>query len=337
MDGVLAIDGSQGEGGGQVLRTALSLSAILGRPVRIGKIRAGREKPGLKRQHLTCVRAVAEICGADVSDVDVGAMTLDFRPGPIHGGEYRFDIGTAGSVTLVAQTVIPVLLKADAPSSVTITGGTHVPFAPVWEFFAETYLPQLRAMGAEVEAEIRSHGFYPAAGGEIRLSVRPFDPAKANCGWSLEAPGKIRGGTAIGIVSNLPRDIAEEEVAIVEKKLLELSLRPEVRAVGSPGPGNCCMARLDFENTSVVFSEIGTHDRSRRAVANGVVSRVREFLGSGAAAERHLADQLLLPAAVLLCRRGGPETLRIAIEKETRHFATNRDVIAAFYGNQLTN
>ena len=331
MDKTMTIDGSQGEGGGQVLRTSLSLSAITGTGVRLVKIRASREKPGLKRQHLTCVRAVAAICGAEVSDVEVGAKELDFRPGPIRSGEYRFDVGTAGSVTLVAQTVIPVLLMADAPSSVTITGGTHVPFAPVWEFFAETYLPELRRMGARVEAEIESCGFYPAAGGAVRLRVWPFAAGDANQDWSFTSLGEYKGCLAVGAVSNLVRAIAETEAEIVAEKLA--SHRQDVREVASPGPGNYCLARLDFERASVVFSEVGTYDRSRKAVANSVVSQARRFQKSGAAVERHLADQLLVPAAVLLGRRGTPEDLGIAIEKETLHFTTNRDVIAAFYGN----
>ena len=159
MDSEVRIDGSQGEGGGQVLRTSLSLSAAYGKPFEMLKIRANRDKPGLKRQHLTCVRAVAQICGAQVEGDEVGSMRLSFKPGKIKGGTYQFDIGTAGSVTLVAQTVIPVLLRAEEPSTVTITGGTHVPFAPIWEFFSETYLPELRRMGARVEAELEQCGF----------------------------------------------------------------------------------------------------------------------------------------------------------------------------------
>lgn len=162
MKDAVAIDGTRGEGGGQMLRTSLTLSAVTGRPFAMTDIRARREVPGLKRQHLTCVRAAAEICGAEVVGDEAGSMRLEFTPGPIRGGEYRFDVGTAGSVTLVAQTVLPMLLMADAPSSVTITGGTHVQWAPIWEFFAVVYLPQLRAMGAEVEAELVHHGFYPA-------------------------------------------------------------------------------------------------------------------------------------------------------------------------------
>ena len=152
MNDPITIDGSQGEGGGQILRTSLALSAAYDKPFEMVNIRAKRDKPGLKRQHLTCVRAVAQICGAQVEGDEVGSMRLSFKPGKIKGGTYQFDIGTAGSVMLVAQTVIPVLLRAEEPSTVTITGGTHVPFAPIWEFFSETYLPELRRMGARVAA-----------------------------------------------------------------------------------------------------------------------------------------------------------------------------------------
>ena len=158
-----------GEGGGQILRTSLSLAAITKCELSLKNIRARREKPGLKRQHLTCVSAVAEICDAEVSDITVGSRELEFAPRAIKAGDYRFDVGTAGSVTLVAQTIIPVLLKADGVSTVTITGGTHVPFAPTWEFFELCYLPELRRMGAEVEAKLETPGFYPAAGGVVTM------------------------------------------------------------------------------------------------------------------------------------------------------------------------
>ena len=331
MNKLITIDGTQGEGGGQILRTSLSLSAITQTPFRMVNVRARREVPGLKRQHLTCVRAVAEVCGAQVEGDEVGSLALSFSPDPIRGGEYRFDVGTAGSATLVAQTVLPVLLMADIPSSVTISGGTHVQWAPIWEFFAFAYLPQLRAMGAEVETELIRHGFYPAAGGEIRLSIKPFDKARANKSWSFTGLGDYRGGRVVGIVSNIPRVIAENEAEIVSHKLPDLSLRQEVLEAQSPGPGNCCFAQLDFANASVVVSEVGSYNRSRKAVANGVVSQVRRFLKAGAAVEEHLADQLLVPLAVLLSRHGdSPEKLGMTIEKETLHYTTNRDVIGRF-------
>ena len=343
MKDVITIDGSQGEGGGQVLRTSLSLSAITGAEIEFVKIRAGREKPGLKRQHLTCVKAVAEICGAKASEVGVGSMELELKPGPVKGGDYRFDIGTAGSVTLVAQTVIPVLLKADAPSTVTITGGTHVPFAPIWEFFAETYLPELRRMGARVEAELVQPGFYPAAGGVVKLRVWPFDEKAGLAVYDLMSLGEYRGGKVVGVVSALPEAIADAEVGIVGKQLKDLELKREIRTVEAFGPGNYCYVQLDYERGSVVFSSVGTFDKSRKAVANEVVKAVRDFLKAGKACEKHLADQLLVPLNVLV---GGERQLKqvgaywedlvwhpnwkLDIQKETLHYKTNQEVIAEF-------
>ena len=328
----------------------MSLSAITGTEVELVKIRAGREKPGLKRQHLTCVKAVAEICGAKVSEAAVGSMELEFKPGPIKGGDYRFDIGTAGSVTLVAQTVIPVLLKADKPSTVTITGGTHVPFAPIWEFFAETYLPELRRMGVKIEAELVQPGFYPAAGGVVKLKVWPYGAGGTDGAgacqdkqpYSLIDLGEFRGGKVVGVVSALPVAIAEAEAGIVGKQLRELGLKSEVRTVEAFGPGNYCYVQLDYERCSVVFSSVGTYDKSRKAVGNEVVRSVRDFLKAGKACEKHLADQLLLPLNLLVGGERKWETdglwedlvwhpnWSVEVQKETLHYTTNRDVIAEF-------
>ena len=337
MNDFIEIDGSQGEGGGQVLRTSLTLSAVTGRPVRIEKIRAGREKPGLKRQHLTCVKAVAEICGAKVSEVEVGSSELEFVPGEIKGGDYRFDVGTAGSVTLVAQTVLPVLIKAAAPSSVTITGGTHVPFAPIWEFFAETYLPELRRMGVRVEAELDTCGFYPAAGGVAKLRVWPLAEGAAPSRYELTNLGEFLGGKVVGVVSGISDSIAEAEVGIVGAQLRELGLAQETRRVESFGPGNYCYAQLDYERGSVVFSSVGTYSKSRKAVGHEVVTGVRDFVKSGKACEKHLADQLLVPLEMIV---GGHSEYNsgfewhshwgLAVQKETKHFTTNRDVISKF-------
>lgn len=328
------IDGSQGEGGGQILRTSLSMGAVTGTGIAFKKIRAGRSKPGLKRQHLTCVKAVAEICGAQVSDVAVGSMELDFRPGVIKAGDYRFDVGTAGSVTLVAQTIIPVLLKADGVSTVTITGGTHVPFAPIWEFFAETYLPELRRMGARIEAELECCGFYPAAGGVVKLRVWPFDETRRLKHFELTELGAFRGGKVVGVVSAIPADIAEAEVGIVKNQLRELELESEVRTVDALGPGNYCYARLDYERSSIVFSGVGTYGKSRKAVANEVVRAVRDFLRAGKACEKHLADQLQLPLREFV---GGEwymddynDHWSLDVQRETLHYTTNRTVLGLF-------
>ena len=337
MADVIEIDGSVGEGGGQVLRTALSLAAITGQEVSFSNIRARREKPGLKRQHLTCVNAVAEICGAKVSGNEVGSMDLEFAPKEIKGGDYRFDVGTAGSVTLVAQTVIPVLLKADTPSSVTITGGTHVPYAPIWEFFSLAYLPELRRMGARVEAEMECCGFYPAAGGVIKLRIWPFDESKKPERYELNDLGAYKGGKVVGVVSAIPKSIAEAEVGIVRNQLRELNLTPEVREIESFGPGNYAYVQLDYERVSVIVSGVGTYNKSRKAVGNEVVQQVREFLKTGKACEKHLADQLLLPAALLFGERryyrDGEvfDDWHVEVQKETSHFLTNQNIIDRFF------
>lgn len=340
MDSEVRIDGSKGEGGGQMLRTSLSLSAAYGKPFEMLNIRAKRDKPGLKRQHLTCVRAIAQICGAQVEGDEVGSMRLSFKPGKIKGGTYQFDIGTAGSVMLVAQTVIPVLLRAEEPSTVTITGGTHVPFAPIWEFFAETYLPELRRMGARVEAELEQCGFYPAAGGVVKLRIWPYDETKRPARYELTDLGAYKGGTVEGVVSHIPRSIAEAEVGIVGNQLRDLALERVVREVDALGPGNYCCARLRYERATVVISAIGTYGKSRKSVANEAAHQIRDFVKSGKACEKHLADQLLVPLHLFV----GTElewsdgwqnyidanAWNLAIQKETSHYTTNETVIAAF-------
>ena len=338
MTDPITIDGSQGEGGGQMLRTSLTLSAAYGKPLEMVNIRAKREKPGLKRQHLTCVRAVTQICGAQVEGDEVDSMRLSFKPGKITGGTYQFDIGTAGSVTLVAQTVIPVLLRADEPSTVTITGGTHVPFAPIWEFFAETYLPELRKMGARVEAELEQCGFYPAAGGVVKLHIWPYDETKRPERYDLTDLGAYRGGTIEGVVSHISRSIAEAEVGIVGNQLRDLAFERVVRDVDALGPGNYCCVRLRYDRATIVISAVGTYGKSRKAVANEVAHQIRDFVKSGKACEKHLADQLLVPLHLFFgwdkewddnyeCR---VTNWSLAIQKETNHFTTNQLVISAF-------
>ena len=171
MNKSIEIDGSFGEGGGQILRSSLTLSMITGRAFRIKNIRAGRAKPGLMRQHLTCVRAAAEMSGARVKGAEIGSQSLVFEPGAIKGGVYDFSIGTAGSTMLVLQTVLPALLMADAKSSVTLRGGTHNMNAPPYDFIEKAFFPVLRQMGAQVEASLKTYGFHPAGGGEVCVEI----------------------------------------------------------------------------------------------------------------------------------------------------------------------
>lgn len=325
MDNIKAIelDGSAGEGGGQILRTALALSAVSGRAFRIRHIRAGREKPGLKRQHLAAVRAVAEICGARMEGAELGSMELAFVPGKPRGGRYRFDIGSAGSAVLVAQTVLPVLLRADAPAEVTVTGGTHVPYAPTWEFFAESFLPQVRSMGARVEAECGSYGFYPAGGGCIRLRTEPFRDADAHP-FVLEDAGPLRRGRVCAVVSGLPRTIAKAETDILQEKFPRLALERDVRTVESPGPGNAAWIALEHDRVTALASEIGVFNLSRKTVAHRVMNAVRKYLKTGAPVGAHLSDQLAVPIVAFAGEA------RYVKGKDTSHETTNWNTVRAF-------
>ena len=326
---IVNIDGSQGEGGGQMLRTSLSMSAATGRPFEMANVRAKRTAPGLKRQHLTCLRAAAEVCGARIEGDEVGSQRVAFRPGRIVAGRYRFDIGTAGSVTLVAQTVLPILLCADGASEVTITGGTHVPMSPCWEYFEKTYLPQLRKMGAEVEAHLVKHGFYPAGGGEVVLKIRPWTEAKA---YDVTDSGSFREARVVARVANLPADIAAAEVEIVASQLPALAMRTESGSVESIGPGNYCTLELSYDQVTMVCSDIGTHDRSRKAVANTVALAAKSYLKSGGVADEHLSDQLLLPIALAGDRlpAGTPWGVFTMPRHRSLHFDTNWSVLRKF-------
>ena len=177
---MLSLDGSYGEGGGQILRTALSLAALTGVPVRIEGIRARRSKPGLRPQHLTAVQAVARISQAEVTGAHLGSQALTFKPRTPQGGHYRFDVaettGSAGAVTLVAQALLPPLLKAEAPATVILKGGTHVPWSPPAHYLSHVFLPALASMGAEVEMTLERWGWYPRGGGEVRLTIRGGPP-----------------------------------------------------------------------------------------------------------------------------------------------------------------
>jgi RNA 3'-terminal phosphate cyclase (ATP) len=202
---VIEIDGSFGEGGGQILRSSLALAIVTGQPVRLSNIRAGRRKPGLMRQHLTAVNAAAAICGATVDGERIGATELTFTPGAVRAGEYQFSIGTAGSTTLVLQTVLLPLLTAGGPSRIVLEGGTHNPFAPPFDFLERAYLPLINRMGPNVRATLERPGFYPAGGGRIAIEIEPatglhgFDVVRARRRRAASRPG--RGGESFIAIS----------------------------------------------------------------------------------------------------------------------------------------
>ena len=318
---MIRIDGSFGEGGGQILRTSLSLSLATGKAFRIEKVRAGRERPGLLRQHLTAVLAAAEVGGAEVQGATLGSTELTFSPGPIRAGEYRFSVGTAGSGTLVFQTILPALMLAAESSRIVIEGGTHNNAAPPFDFLARTFVPLLERMGPKVQLQFERYGFYPAGGGRFCAEIQP---AKALKGLHIGERGEIISRRSIGVVANLPRHIAQREVETVGKML---NWGPESFSVeesrNSAGPGNIVMIEIGSADVTEIFSAFGQVGLSAEKVASIAARDARGYLVSRAAAGEHLTDQLLLPIA--LAGAGS-----FTAEKINMHARTNMTVISQF-------
>lgn len=292
------VDGSQGEGGGQVLRTAVSLATLTGEPTRVENIRANRSNPGLRPQHQTAVRACAKICRAETDGIEVGSETIVFEPRTRpQAGDWAFSVGTAGSVTLVLQTLIPPLLRADAPSELTVEGGTHTLKAPTWEYFERTYLPALERTGATLDAEIERYGFYPKGGGCIRVEIEP--PAEDFVPIELRERGELRRVEATSLLLGLPDHIAtrELETFVAETGYPGIETRTDI--VDQPGTtGNVLYAEIASEALTEVFSEMGKKGRPAETVATRLAERVRRYLQSDAPVGPHLADQLVLPISM---------------------------------------
>lgn len=323
----IIIDGTEGEGGGQVLRTSLSLSAITGKPVRIENVRGRRKKPGLFRQHLTAFKAAVEICDAQMEGAELGSSEIAFHPGKIKGGDYEFSIGSAGATNLVSQTILPILAHADTASDVKISGGTHNQWAPTFDFFDQAFLPLFRKMGGRASAELEAYGFYPAGGGAIRMTVKPTIETHA---LALEDRGKRTGENVVAVVANLKRDIANRELKTLIKDLNLSTDQGKIIHAEGPGPGNAVTLFLAHENVTEVFVGLGEHGVRAEAVAKKVVHQAQKYLpatdGSGkisTAVGEHLADQLLLPMAVF----GGGVFTTTDISQHTR---TNIDIIKRF-------
>ncbi len=318
------IDGSEGEGGGQIVRSSLTLSIATGTPVRISNVRAGRKKPGLMRQHLTAVRAAATVGEAEVTGDAVGSTELTFRPTAVVPGEHRFAVGTAGSATLVLQTVLPVLLTADGPSRLVLEGGTHNPFAPPFEFLERACLPLVNRMGPRVTATLEACGFYPAGGGRFVVEVTPTLKLS---GLELLDRGDPVNHHAVAVVANLDPRIAEKELAVVAERLGWEPERLRVSARKGPGPGNVLLLTIEHTNVTEVFAGFGEVRRSAKAVGNLAVDQARAYLAGTAPVGPFLAHQLLLPAA-LAAAGGAPSAYRIA--RATRHLRTHVDLVRKF-------
>jgi RNA 3'-terminal phosphate cyclase (ATP) len=324
---MIIIDGSQGEGGGQILRTSLALSLITGQPFRIEKIRAGRKKPGLLKQHLTCTQAATEIGQAEVSGAELGSQQLDFAPTGIHAGRYSFHVGTAGSTSLVLQSVLPALWLADGPTEIVLEGGTHNPFAPPCPFLQSAFLPLINRLGPRVEAELERPGFYPAGGGRVAYHVTPTEKLQP---LSLTKRGKLLSQRATAIVANLPAHIAERELRHIGRKLnwkddcLRADLINDKR-----GPGNVVALEIECEKVTEVFTGFGERGRPAEEVAYQALIQAKHYLASEAATGEYLADQLLLPLALA---GGGAFTANTL----SSHTKTNIETIQKFLDVRFT-
>jgi len=323
---MVRIDGSLGEGGGQVLRSSLSLSMVTGTPFTLENIRAGRKKPGLLRQHLTCVRAAQAVSGAGVFGAELRSSSLRFEPGPMIPGSYDFAVGTAGSAMLVMQSVLPALIAAGETFELRLEGGTHNPYAPPYDFVERAFLPQMARLGARVEIALARHGFFPAGGGCVRVKVEPAEEFRP---LDLTERGEVVRKQATGIVAHLPTSIVERELETVERRLSwGRNAWRVVETDDSAGPGNVLLIELEHENVTEICTGFGEHRVRAEAVAEKTVKSLREYLRGTAPVGRYLADQLMVPMAVTA---GG----RFRAVKLTRHARTNIDIVHAFLPDRI--
>ena len=328
---MIEIDGSFGEGGGQIVRSSLALSAVTGHAFTIKNIRAGRKKSGLKRQHVVGVKAAAQICNAKVTGDELESSQITFDPGPIQGGDYRFQINSAGSTTLVAQTVLPALMLAGQPSTVSISGGTHNPGAPPFDFLDRVYLPQLNKFGAMVTANLQSHGFYPAGGGEIQLTIEPASQLRA---IDLLERGSKPTPAVTSFVSSLPRHIAERECDVIRGKSNWKSSCFEIVEVEKPvGPGNVVLIELASKNVAAMFTGIGKQGVTAERVARSVYRDAAKYLETDVPVGEFLADQLLLPMG-LAASQGRESSFRTAVLSS--HSETHIEILKRFLDIEIT-
>lgn len=316
---MVVIDGSQGEGGGQIVRTALALSVLTGTPVTLERVRAGRAKPGLKRQHLTAVQAIARVGAAHVEGAELNSGRLVFRPQANLGGTYEHAIGSAGSATLVLQTVIPALLCADGPSTVVVTGGTHNDMAPPFDFLERVYLPPLRRMGAQIDVRMTRAGFYPAGGGRLvaEITPGPLTPIE----WHTR--GAVTERIVRALVANLPGHIGPREVAVVVEALGWAGADARPDHVEADGPGNAVLVEVVCEHARALFSAVGRRGKRAEQVAAEVAAEAAAWLALDVPVDAHLADQLMLP--MVLAGGGSVRTV-----PPTEHSRTQARTVGRF-------
>jgi RNA 3'-terminal phosphate cyclase (ATP) len=323
----IKLDGGMLEGGGQILRTASALSCILQKPFEITNIRANRPKPGLQAQHLAGISALAVISGAKTTGLALHSTSLSFSPGKIMGGAYTFEVGTAGACTLVAQSLLPALLFANTPSKITITGGTHVPFSPTFDYFNNILLPAIAKMGAKASAKLEKHGWYPAGGGQIELNVAPARNLAPIITPSVH--GKPVSISGISICSKLPLSVAERQASSARKLFKDAKISTNSTNALSPGSAITLWANFAQDGVVLGSSALGKPGKPAEAVGEEVALALQRELASGAAADAHLADQLMVFAAL------ADGTSTIHTSQITQHARTNAWLLEQFTGKKV--
>ncbi len=314
---MVEIDGSAGEGGGQIVRTSIALAMLTGSAITIHDIRARRSNPGLRAQHLAAIQASARICGAHFDGATIASRHLRFFPGPVRAGRYEIDVGTAGSTLLVLQTVLPALSFCTCASELLLRGGTHNPRAPTFEFINDAYLPLLRRLGYGARAALERHGFYPRGGGLVRVSIAPF---QRGIPLDLTERGSLHSCTARVLLSRIPLDIGQREIAVLRARLNIPDSACSIEAVVASSAGNTVQVRVNCAHVHLAFCGFGSRGVPAEIVAGGVASEVEQYLKTDVAVDVHLADQLLVPLALAA---GG----RFTTVKPSAHTITNAEVI----------
>ncbi len=323
----IPIDGSFGEGGGQILRTSLALSCVTGKTVEIGNIRKSRTKPGLQPQHLMSVLAATAICGAAVEGAEISSTALRFSPGTVRGGDYHFDVGriksSAGSTSLVLQTVLLPLLLADRPSIVSVRGGTHVPWSPNFHYLERVFLPLLVRMNCRVDLSLDQWGWYPQGGGVVTARIEPCRRLRP---LVITERGALKRLQGISAISNLPDDIGERQRNRAIRNLRERGMEADIEIQRGPsiGKGTVLFLAAEFENITVGFDSLGALGKRAEKVADEACARLFEHLDHDGALDPHLTDQII-PYLALAKGRSEFTTSRI-----TRHLLTNIWVVRQF-------
>jgi RNA 3'-phosphate cyclase len=326
---MVRIDGSQGEGGGQIVRSALTMAIITGEATRIDNIRAGRERPGLRPQHLKAAEAAAAICSGRVEGAHPGSESLIFRPGRVCGGDYRFDIGTAGASTLLLQTVLLPLIRADTESHLTLIGGTHVPWSPSFHYMERQWIPWLRQMGADVRLELHRTGFYPKGGGIIKARVGMAAGLKP---LTLIERGALQEIGILSLTADLPQGIADRQSRAAMEALAPcgVQMRSETLLLPSRSKGTMLLVEGHFESSHCTFFALGERGKPAERVGTEAADAFLRFLRSEAVVDEHGADQLILPLALA----EGDSVFRTSVV--TRHLETNIRILHHFLPSRVT-